>query len=173
MGIKSEDKFSKALDLQAEGKTRHEIYKLLGYASLDSLTKLMRKNGYKFSDRYQQYIHTASNTESIHLPINTLCNTPSITPPQELSEHKEQIVTLLQDYDTLQAMIEWFKKFNNTDSSIGLKIELPQSENTMITIRGNEEIWKAFGEFAKKNSSFTKGELLSQALKEFIEKYDC
>ena len=41
----------------------------------------------------------------------------------------------------------------------------------MITIRGNEEIGKVFGEFAKKNSSFSKVELLSQALKEFIEKY--
>lgn len=186
MEIKSEDKFSKALKFQAEGKKRHEIYKLLGYSSLDSLTKLMRRNGYKFSDQDQQYIHTDSNTQSIHTPINTdsntqsihtpintVCNTTSIMAHSEIKEQQEKVVNLMQDYDTLKKMIDWFKKFDNTDSSIGIRVELPQSENTMITIRGNEKIWKAFGDFAKKNSSFTKGELLSQALKEFIEKYDC
>lgn len=167
MEIKAEDKFSKALEFQAEGKTRHEIYKLLGYASLDSLTKLMKKNGYKFSDQHQQYIHTESNTLSITHLNNTESNTLSIT----LQPQQEQLLSLLDDYETLQKMIDWFKKFNNTDASPGLKIELPQSENTMITIRGNKEIWEAFGEFAKQNNSFTKGDLLSQALKDFMDKH--
>ena len=36
--------------MQEEGKTRHEIKDSLGYKNLDSMTKYMRKRGYKVDE---------------------------------------------------------------------------------------------------------------------------
>lgn len=41
------DKVNYILQLQSEGKTRHEIKNIVGYKLLDSMTKYMRKHGYK------------------------------------------------------------------------------------------------------------------------------
>lgn len=177
------DKFLKALDLQDQGIPRQEIYKIVGYASLDSLTKYMRKQGYRYNDQEQKYIQSC-NTDSNTIS-NTISNTDSNTVRTELVETPRQpivevgnygLVQLLEDeQDTLKAMIEWYKNYssntNNTSNTL-IKIELPQSENVMISTRSNQLVWEQFKIFAKNNSAnFKMGDLVAQALLDYMNKY--
>ena len=76
------EKLLKALELQEQGVSRQEIYKKVGYASLDSLTKAFRKQGYKYNDTEQKYIQL-SNTDS-----NT-------TRTEIVKVHKHEIIELV------------------------------------------------------------------------------
>lgn len=173
------NKFLKALELQEQGIPRQEIYHMVGYASLDSLTKAFKKQGYKYCDEEQKYIQV-SNTES-----NTECNTSCNTYETEIVEaHKHdvieqrqlQFVELLEkEQDTLRNMIEWYKQYSNTNNTSNtlIRIELPQSENVMISTRSNKVVWEQFKIFAKNNSAnFKMGDLVAQALLDYMNKYE-
>lgn len=54
----------------------------------------------------------------------------------------------------------------------GIKINLPQSETIRTTIRINKSIWDNFDEFSKKNKEFNKQDLMAQALKEYMSKFN-
>lgn len=168
------DKFLKALELQEQGVSRQEIYKKVGYASLDSLTKAFKKQGYKYNDQEQKYIQV-SNTE---------CNTDSNTTRTEIVEvHKHEIIEpsqlqfvelLEQEQETLRNMIEWYKQYSNTNNTSNtlIRIELPQSENVMISTRSNQVVWEQFKIFAKNNSAnFKMGDLVAQALLDYMNKH--
>lgn len=180
------NKFIKALELQDQGISRQEIYKQLEYASLDSLTKLMRKHDYKYSEEHDKYIISNSNTSSSTFS-NTKCstssNTDSNTSIQPVENHNFlpktvdiELLNLLEtEQETLKKMIEWYKEVNTTNkpSNTFIKVELPASENIMISTRSNKVIWEQFKVFAKKNSvNFKMGDLVAQALKEYMDKYD-
>lgn len=71
-------------------------------------------------------------------------------------------------------MIEWYKVFSNIGniSNTIMKIELPQSENVMISTRSNKVVWEKFKTFSKNHSAnFTMGDLVAAAFLEYIEKY--
>ena len=175
------EKIDKALELQEQGIVRQEIYKMVGYASLDSLTKAFKKFGYTYCKEEKKYIHRdlMSNTGS-----NTDSNTSSNTPKMDITlvEKKEmqvpvqsEVLDLLdQEKDTLKDMIAWYKQYSNTSntSNTFIKIELPISENVMISTRSNKVVWEQFKIFAKNNSAnFKMGDLVAQAFKEYMEKY--
>lgn len=167
-------KFQKALELQEQGIPRHEIYSIVGYASLDSLTKVMRKNGYTYSKQEEKYINN-SNTE-----CNTFCITPVKiieTPKNEIQViERSEVIELIEDEkETLKELLEWFKAYRNTGNTSNtlIKIELPESENIMISARSNRVVWDRFKNFAKKNSAhFTLGDLVAQALLDYMKKYE-
>lgn len=171
------EKFKKALELQEQGISRHDIFSIIGYASLDSLTKIMRKHGYTYDDAEGKYIKK---------DCNTVCNTKGITnevaivqtelvPAKVHSIGNELLTYIESEQDVLVEMINWFKNYSNTCSTSNtlIKIELPESENTMISTRSNKIVWEQFKNFAKKNSPyFTMGDLVAQAFLEYMKKYD-
>ena len=170
------EKVNYILQLQSEGKNRHEIKDILGYKYLDSMTKYMRKRGYKVgNDKYilnDDSCHQVKNVEIKAIPNTddnsmTMSNTNNIKQDMiEIIEHKEDI------FD----MLKWFK--NRDDNSMtevievineGIKIDLPDSETTRTTIRINKIIWDEFDLFCGENKEFNKQDLLAQALKNFIK----
>ena len=104
---------------------------------------------------------------------------------QIVSETKSQSVTispgdnekflgLISNYELIMKMLDDYKKNNDKfDNFNGLVVELPaeKKKDFRITLRLNDVIYEEFKEFADKNKQFTVKELVSQALKEFIEKY--
>lgn len=189
------DKFLKALELQEQGIPRQEIYKHedVAYSSIDTLTKLMRKNGYKYSDEEQKYIQvtpsntedttssisessvrtTTPNTTSDNIPNTTQTTTPSNAEIRAIEpQHGEMLNVLLEEKETLSELLSWFKKYRVLTQT-DILVELPVCENTQISCRANKIIWEQFGVFAEQHkATFNKADLMSQALKEFIEKYN-
>ena len=90
------------------------------------------------------------------------------------SSDNEKFLSLISNYELIMKMLDDYK--NTKDSfnrSNGLVVELPveKKKDFRITLRINDAVYEQFKEFADKNKQFTIKELISQALKEFIQKY--
>ena len=90
---------------------------------------------------------------------------------------KENMINLVNQYDKLQEMINWFNAKDDIDNTnvievnTGIKIDLPDAPIKRTTIRVNEDVWNDFLDLAEANSEFDKHNLLSMALKEYVKKY--
>lgn len=83
-------------------------------------------------------------------------------------EKVEKLNRLIDNYDTIMKLVESKK------NEIGISIELPNEpgkKETRATIRINKIVWDKFNHFVDKNKQFTKKELVSQALNDFMKKY--
>ena len=87
-------------------------------------------------------------------------------------ENQEKLINIINRYDELIKLLD--SKITNNFIN-GIVIELPNEEgkkDTRATIRVNKVIWDKFDKFCDDNKAFSKKELLSQALKEFMERYE-
>lgn len=84
---------------------------------------------------------------------------------------QQNIIDIMQDAEILKQMIEQYKS-NTTVLHQKLIIDLPKSNTKHTTMRINEIILDEFNKFSDKNKQYSKIDLVSQALKEFIEKYN-
>lgn len=181
-----EDKFKYILELQEQGLTRHEIKDRLGYKSIDSLTKFLKKRGYSFDNKLNKYtpIDDISMTNIIkhtkkYKQDNIILNDDKGITIDIQRDLKSNIINLANDYDRIQEVLTWFENKDDDKGmtevievvSDGIKINLPKSETIRTTIRINKDIWDKFDAFSKKNNEFNKQDLMAQALKEYMEKY--
>lgn len=85
---------------------------------------------------------------------------------------RSKLLKLADNYDKIMDIVD---RCDNvyTKQYDGIVIELPvETENDYrTTIRINNVIWEQFSEFATSNNIFTKKDLLSMALKEYMTKY--
>lgn len=184
--VAANERFQKALELQDQGVSRNEIYTQLGYSSIDSLTRYMRKQGYKYSKEEKKYVKADSNTKC-NTNSNTTCNiedSNSNTKVQNVTKNEmvldnDQIAVLnilQEEQHTLLSMLEWYKQQvsntrNTNSNTLLMTVNLPKSENVIVSSRANKEVWAKFKEFTKKNNDFTACDLLSQALVDFMNRY--
>lgn len=86
-----------------------------------------------------------------------------------------QLEGLLRNYDVLIEMSEQFKKhrFNSLEQEQNIIIELPNEEDKKFkaTYRINKVIHEDFKKFCSENTEFTAKDLISMALKEYMDKY--
>lgn len=170
------EKVNYILQLQNEGKNRHEIKDILGYKHLDSMTKYMRKRGYKVeNDKYiltDDSCHQVGNFEIKPFLFN---DDKGMTTNNALNI-KQDMIEIIEHKHEIFDMLEWFK--NRDDKGMtevievineGIKIDLPESETTRTTIRINKVIWDEFDKFCTENKEFNKQDLMAQALKDFIK----
>lgn len=190
-------KFMKALELQDQGYDRRDIYKTLGYQSIDAFTKMMKKFGYKYDKLQEKYIQVTGDGQMTSLHSDTLQSVER----KEIKSMKDQLVEsdnnaiidlkndmlkgnimgLAKHYDEIIGLLTWYKAYGGQMSADesrvlevvqqGIKIELPKSASLKTSIRVNKDIWVQFGQFAELHSEFVKGDLLAQALKEYMEKH--
>ena len=83
-------------------------------------------------------------------------------------DFQNNIIDLVNNYDTLKEIIELHKR-NTSVIKQQIIIDLDNSENKLTSLRINKTILDKFNEFCEKNKQFTKVDLVSQALKDFIE----
>lgn len=170
------DKVNYILQLQSEGKTRHEIKDILGYKLLDSMTKYMKKHGYKVENNiYVLRDDTCHQVENVKISTFIEKDDNGMTIDDTLNIKKDMI-DIIKHKEDIFDMIKWFK--NRDDNSMtqvievineGIKIDLPDSETTRTTIRINKIIWNEFDKFCSENKEFNKQDLMAQALKDFIK----
>ncbi|GIM33924.1 hypothetical protein [Paraclostridium bifermentans] len=169
------EKVNYILKLQSEGKSRHEIKDTLGYKHLDSMTKYMRKRGYRVeNDKYILNDDSCHQVENVKInPIYTFDDN-SVT-INNANNIKQDMIEIVEHKSEIFDMLNWFK--NRDDNSMtevievineGIKIDLPESETTRTTIRINKIIWDEFDLFCSENKEFNKQDLMAQALKDFM-----
>ncbi|MEG2057949.1 MAG: hypothetical protein RRZ84_08595 [Romboutsia sp.] len=169
------DKVQYILQLQSEGKTRHEIKDIVGYKLLDSMTKYMKKNGYKVENNIY-VIRDDSCHQNENVEISTVSrNDDSGMTGNNVFNIKQDMIDIVEHKDEIFDMLNWFKtRDDNSMTEVievineGIKIDLPESETTRTTIRINKVIWEDFDVFCNENKEFNKQDLMAQALKDFM-----
>ena len=179
----SKDKLNLIIKLDKEGKSRHDIKDILGYSSIDSLTKFMKKQGYVYKNGYILVDDKSMTVVSDDKHMTNVSDKNNIDDNSMTSlinsDLKNNLVGLAGDYPDIKKMLEWFKNMNDDKSMIevsatitdGLKIDIDNSEYIRTTVRVSKNSWNKFEEFCNSHKEFKKQDILSQALNEFIEKY--
>ena len=179
-----DDKVVKILKLQEQGVPRKEISKIMEYKRLDYMTNFMKRKGFILDGELyvKDEVSNIAQDGKVDTPEDAKDNINIISKkeaPNNMIDvmpegFKENMIELVNQYDKIQEMINWF---NNKDAidiievSTGIKIDLPDAPIKRTTIRVNESVWNDFLDLAEANSEFDKHNLLSMALKEYVEKY--
>lgn len=185
-----DDKVMKILELQEQGVPRKEIYKIMKYKEISSLNRFMKRKGFILDgDLYVKAEENSENVVRSETPVENYSDDKgniNIINKEEAPNNmidaipegfKENMINLVNQYDKLQEIISWFNNkdaIDNTDVievNTGIKIDLPEAPIKRTTIRVNGAVWNDFLDLAEANSEFDKHNLLSMAIKEYIEKY--
>lgn len=86
-------------------------------------------------------------------------------------EIKNNLLDLVSNYDVLKDIIELHRR-NTSVIKQQIVIDIEESGSKLTTLRVNSKVLEQFNEFCKDNKQYKKVDLLSQAMKEFIEKYN-
>lgn len=176
-------------NLLADGLTVKEIRANLGISE-KALQKLIKENGYKYDQRQKKYISNTevvksnSNSESIEKYTNNkgYQNNTSVT---FRSEEYHKLLEMIKNYDVMAKKLEhmdqiyeWYEKKILDENVIDIeipKLEIPDnSEQKEIVTRSFKlyvDVNKDFKNFCNR-SNYKAQDIVSVALREFLDKYD-
>lgn len=180
-----QDKVAYLNDKLHEGQTVTKIREDIGIGE-KRLQKEIKMNGYKYDNKLKQYIF---NTET-YISANTKSNTNSNTQGKDiivleknttpiLKESQEAAINFLeQNLEIFEILVEKFKvnTKSNTNSNTDKKqitIELIDDKHLKPkakAFRVNMFVYKEWQKFCE-TQRYSKQDLLSMAMKEYMEKY--
>ena len=196
--LDSNQKIEYVLDQQSKGLNRKDIYVMMGYAKVKNLDDFMKGKGYiKENDLFvlpggvteeSEGIRKAQSTDNTNNHISTSKGsqagvTGHLATLQDVTL-QEKLINLLNQYEEYEGMLKWYKSqgsqmggdiVNNPVVEVvtGLEINYPKATNMKTSIRLDAKIWSRFKDVAEdKFRHIDNPSLLSQALYEFLEKYD-
>lgn len=139
-----------------------------------ALQRIIKDSGYKYNQKLRRY--DKQHTEIIQSKEYDEYNTNII--PLNI---KEDLLEIVQMKDDLKEIIKKYKEEydkEHTSASIievikddGIRINLPNSEIVRTTVRVNKDILELWNSFCSSNGEFSKTNLLSSAMKEYMDKY--
>ena len=166
-----------------EGQTVIRIREDLGIGE-KALQKIIKSNGYKYNQKFRKYVCNTEVSqkvqiqgEVIEMPLETDLEGQSDTlviqnkyknDLLELVKYKSEILDMLKDY-----------KYNNhkSDATViqieprGINIEGLKGETIQTSIRVNKDVIEGFREFSKEYKQYKSSDLISMALKEYMENH--
>lgn len=193
--LDSSQKIEFVLEQQSKGFNRKDIYKLLGYAKIKNLDEFMKNKGYekendlfvfsrgnKEESRGVQESKSIQNTDN-NLEVSNGSQEGVVGHLSNLQDTniQEKLINMLNKYEEYEEMLNWYKAKGSqigddvpvVEIVTGLEINYPKTTNMKTSIRLDTGIWSRFKKVADtKFSHVDNPSLLSQALYEFLEKYD-
>lgn len=159
-----------------EGKTVKEVRQGLG-VSEKKFQKEIKLMGYKFDQKKKAYIKEQEPHIDTLNPLEmetTASTTQTATQSTTLTPTQSTTVNYLtENMEVLKQLLENYKRNtvpnNNKDIIINL-ISDKHLKPSPKSIRINEFVWRDWLEFTK-DLTYNKGDLISMALKEFIENH--
>jgi len=146
-----------------------------------TMSSTFKRANYILDKNLNQYIKAGAETEDIEShsiddnkshPLKIKDN--SLKQDIVLKEdNKKKLYDLLDNYEKIMAFINRCDNGETVCDNKKIFIELPLTNqvDARKTLRINPMIWEDFEHFSNKHNLFTKKDLVSQALKEFMEKY--
>ena len=138
------------------------------YVYNDSVTDVLQKGTTENNKCIAGVIHKENNVSNTLVArvdkVTDIINRSEV-------EIKETIIDIVNNYDVLKEIIELHRR-NTSVIKQQITIDVEESDSKLTTLRVNSKILDKFNEFCSKNKQFKKVDLLSQAIKEFIEKYN-
>ena len=84
---------------------------------------------------------------------------------------KNNLLELANNYNDIMNMLENYRR-NTSVIKQQIVIDIEDAESKLTTLRVNRKVLSEFNKFCEKNKQFKKVDLLSQALKNFMEQHD-
>ena len=172
-----EEKISYINTKLIEGETVSKIRESLGIGE-KALQREIKLNGYKYNNKLKQYVaNTNSNTTS-NTNENKIVVLDSNTNPILKDSQKKAINFLEENMEIFEMLVEKFKSntnFNTTSNTNENKIIIDLIDDKHLNpkakaFRVNMFVYKQWQEFCEKQR-YSKQDLLSMAMKEYMEKY--
>lgn len=164
-------------NLLAEGKTVKEVRSILDLGE-KSFQKQIKKQGYKYNQKIKQYepITELIEAQQTNISDTTTKSTTEVTTiSPTLSTTEQTTVKYLDDnIELLKQLLENYKRSVASEGRNDIIINLINDKHLKPkpkTIRINEFVWQDWLEFTKDLQNYNKGDLVSQALIEFMQKY--
>lgn len=161
-------------DYLRDGKTVKEIREILGYSEKAYLKKI-KELGYKYNQKEKQYV-----LENIDIMPKEACNTTyttvSNTSINLISKEQEQSINFIyENIQDLQEMLMYYKRNKECNTiNNGIVIDLIDDKDIdngkPVSVRINKHVWREWQDFSK-DISYSSKELISMALKEYMDKY--
>lgn len=165
------DKIDYLNKMLIEGYTVKEIRQDIGISE-KVLQRTIKENNYKYNQKLKQYTSDMNDaTETCNYAVvekNTI-----VVPKQQ-----EPILSYLENnFEVLKEFIEKYKTTTRTTTETttnNIVINLVDDKHLNPkpkSIRINEHVYKDWQEFCDQNKYYSKQDLISMALKEYMEKY--
>lgn len=169
--LPNEDKISYINEELAKGRTVIRIREDLNIGE-KALQRLIKQSGYKFNQKLKRYDKQHTNVMQVNGYDKDIINVI----PYDL---KDDLIEIIQMKDDLKDLIKNYKEGYDRDHTQvieiieekGIKINLPDSEIIRTTVRVNKEILEKWNSFCEEHKEFSKTNLLSSSLLEYMEKY--
>ena len=149
----------------AEGQTVTKIREELGIGE-KALQRQIKEGGYKYNNKTKNYIKTTSPSTRTTTNENKVVNIVN----------KEDVKYISENIDLLKEIIENYKNTKAaTQSTTGIVVNLISDRHLDTkprSVRINYFVWEDWKEFCERNKYYSKQDLLSMALKEYMEKYN-
>lgn len=146
-----------------EGKSIRKLSAEMGMGK-STITDRFRRHNIAYNMYLKQYVegHT-----SLLEPVEPIRNTNiSLIPEDSLDDLKN----ILENSSVLLEMIQLFKK-NSHILENTIKLDLPESESKLTSVRLNKQVLDDFDIFAEKHKEFKKADLMSMALKYYMDSF--
>lgn len=196
--LSSSQKVDYVLEKQEKGLNRKDIYLMMGYAKVKNLDDFMKGKGYiKENDVFvlpggvieeSHGIKKAQVTDNTNKQMKVEDGSQvgvigHLSTLQDINI-QEKLINMINQYEEYQEMLTWYKSERShieankpnipvVEIVTGLEINYPKNTNMKTSIRLDAKIWSRFKEVADtKFRHIDNPSLLSQALYEFLEKYD-
>lgn len=146
-----------------EGKSIRKLSADMGMGK-STITDRFRRHNIAYNMYLKQYVegHT-----SLLEPVEPIRHTVTSPIPED---SLEDLKLILEDSSTLLEMIQLFKK-NTTVLDNKINLDLPESESKLTSVRLNKQILDDFDAFAEKHKEFKKADLMSMALKYYMDSF--
>lgn len=170
--LSSEDKISYINEELLKGKTVIRIREDLNIGE-KSLQRIIKDSGYKYNQKLKRY--DKQRTEIIQTKEYDKDNTNII--PYNI---KDDLIEIVQMKDDLKELIKNYKDgYDKEHTQVieviadeGIRINLSDSEVVRTTVRVNKDVLDKWNSFCDKHKEFSKTNLLSSCMLEYIDKYD-
>lgn len=170
--LSNEDKINYINEELLKGKTVIRIREDLNIGE-KSLQRIIKDSGYKYNQKLKRY--DKQHTEIIQTKEYDKDNTNII--PYNI---KDDLIEIVQMKDDLKELIKNYKEgYDKEHTQVieviadeGIRINLSNSEVVRTTVRVNKDVLDKWNSFCDKHKEFSKTNLLSSCMLEYIDKYD-
>lgn len=137
------------------------------YVHNDSVTDVVQKVTVENNKSISDVTHKGNNVSNTDVArVDKVIDTIN----KSDVEIKETIIDIVNNYDILKEIIE-LHKCNTSVIKQQIVIDVEESESKLTTLRVNSKELELFNKFCDNNKQYKKIDLISQALKEFRERY--
>lgn len=158
----------------SKGRTQKEIEINDFKVNERVIAKRLTSRGYKKIDNQYTNKYDNRGTEVIEVKPEEYDNYHSKVINQKeiqnkligLAKNYDKILKIIQEYDEQSA-----EQSDKNNSNIVIQLPMESKADFRATIRVNNVVWDSFSDFANNHKEFTKRDLISMALKEYMENH--